>query len=70
MPGELLLDTGPLIALLDASERRHVDCAATLSAWRGPVVTTEAIVTEAAYLLSSAGADGTLPILGQIEPVS
>jgi predicted nucleic acid-binding protein len=35
---------------------------ATLSAWRGPVVTTEAVVTEAAYLLSSAGADGTLPI--------
>lgn len=62
MPAELLLDTGPLVALLDASERRHVDCATTFSAWRGAVVTTEAVVTEAAYLLSSAGADGTLPI--------
>jgi uncharacterized protein len=59
---ELLLDTGPLVALLDASERRHADCASTLSAWRGAVVTTEAVVTEAAYLLSSAGGDGTLPI--------
>jgi predicted nucleic acid-binding protein len=62
VPAELLLDTGPLVALLDASERRHVDCAATFSAWRGAVVTTEAVVTEAAYLLSSAGADGTLPL--------
>jgi predicted nucleic acid-binding protein len=59
---ELLLDTGPLVALLDASERRHADCVSTLSAWRGAVVTTEAVVTEAAYLLSSAGGDGTLPI--------
>src|SRR6187551_994775 len=59
---ELLLDTGPLVALLDASERRHDDCASILSAWRGAVVTSEAVVTEAAYLLSSAGGDGTLPI--------
>jgi predicted nucleic acid-binding protein len=62
VPAELLLDTGPLVALLDASERRHADCSATLSASRGAVVTTEAVVTEAAYLLSSAGADGTLPL--------
>jgi len=62
VPAELLLDTGPLVALLDASERRHVDCAAIFSAWRGAVVTTEPVVTEAAYLLSSAGADSTLPI--------
>ncbi|MFZ5897257.1 MAG: type II toxin-antitoxin system VapC family toxin [Myxococcota bacterium] len=62
MAAELLLDTGPLVALLDASERRHGDCVATFSAWRGAVVTTEAVVTEAAYLLSSAGADGSLAI--------
>jgi len=46
---ELILDTGPLVALLDASERRHAHCASTLSAWRGAVVTSEAVVTEAAY---------------------
>jgi predicted nucleic acid-binding protein len=59
---ELLLDTGPLVALLDSAERRHADCTATFSAWRGSVVTTEAVVTEAAYLLASAGADGSVAL--------
>jgi uncharacterized protein len=59
---ELLLDTGPLVALLDSAERRHSDCASVFSKWRGGVVTTEAVVTEAAYLLSSAGADGSIAI--------
>ena len=62
MPADLLLDTGALVALLDSSERRHADCKATFSAWHAGVVTTEAVVTEAAYLLASAGADGTLPL--------
>jgi len=59
---ELLLDTGPLVALLDSAERRHDDCTATFSAWRGSVVTTEAVVTEAAYLLSSSGVDGSVAV--------
>jgi predicted nucleic acid-binding protein len=59
---ELLLDTGPLVALLDSAERRHADCTATFAAWRGGVVTTEAVLTEAAYLLSSAGADGSVAL--------
>ncbi len=62
MGAELLLDTGPLVALLDSSERRHGDCAAIFSAWHGGVTTTEAVVTEAAYLLSSTGADGAVAI--------
>ncbi|HKY41218.1 MAG TPA: PIN domain-containing protein [Polyangiaceae bacterium] len=62
MVAELLLDTGPLVALLDSAERRHGDCAAAFSAWSGAVVTTEAVVTEAAYLLASAGADGSIAL--------
>ena len=62
MAARLLLDTGALVALLDASEKRHEDCVGVLAAWRGSVVTTEAVVTEAAYLLSSAGVDGTLAL--------
>lgn len=62
MAASLLLDTGPLVALLDASERRHEDCAQVLAQWRGTIATTEAVVTEAAYLLSSAGVDGTLAL--------
>lgn len=56
MADSLLLDTGPLVALLDASERRHADCAAFFKGWTGRVVTTEAVVTEATHLLSGAGA--------------
>ena len=62
MGAELLLDTGPLVALLHSAEQRHRDCTTTFSAWRGGVVTTEAVVTEAAYLLSSAGVDGSVAV--------
>ncbi len=51
MAGELLLDTGPLVSLLDRSQRRHDDCAAFFQAWEGAVVTTEAVLTEATHLL-------------------
>lgn len=51
MAGELLLDTGALVALLNRSEKRHVDCVAALEDWSGVVVTTEAVLTEAMYLL-------------------
>jgi predicted nucleic acid-binding protein len=50
------------VALLDASERQHQSCTGFFAAWRGSVVTTEAVVTEAAYLLSSADVDGTAAI--------
>jgi predicted nucleic acid-binding protein len=53
------MDTGPLVALLDSSERRHRDCAKFFSTWKGRVFTSEAVVTEAAYLLASAGVDGS-----------
>lgn len=62
MAAELLLDTGPLVALLDASERRHRDCKDFFATWKRSVVTTEAVITEATYLLSSAGVDGTAAI--------
>lgn len=51
MAGELLLDTGAFVALVDRSEKRHADCVAALDAWRGAVVTTEAVLTETLYLL-------------------
>jgi len=49
--GELLLDTGAFVALLDRRERRHADCVAALGAWTGAIVTTEAVLTETLYLL-------------------
>lgn len=51
MPVELLLDTGPFVALVDKDEKAHADCVAALESWSGPIVTTEAVVTETLYLV-------------------
>jgi len=48
---DLLLDTGPFVALLDRSERNHKRCAAFFRDFRGRLITTEAVLTEAVYLL-------------------
>ncbi len=50
----LLLDTGAFVALVDRSEARHADCVAALEAWKGPIVTTEAVLTETLYLVGPA----------------
>jgi predicted nucleic acid-binding protein len=51
MPTELLLDTGALVALIDRSEKLHADCVAALERSSGPIVTTEAVLTETLYLV-------------------
>lgn len=51
MAGELLLDTGAFVALVDRSENLHSECVAVLEAWTGPIVTREAVVTETLYLV-------------------
>jgi len=48
---ELVLDTGPLVALLDRSERNHQRCLTFFREFRGRMVTTEPVLTEAVYLL-------------------
>ena len=47
----VLLDTGPLVAMLDRSERNHDRCVAFLEGLSGRLLTTEAVLTEAIYLL-------------------
>jgi predicted nucleic acid-binding protein len=51
MAGELLLDTGALVSLLDRRQDLHAACALCFDEWKGPVVSTEAVLTEAAHLL-------------------
>lgn len=51
MAGELLLDTGALVSLLDRSQPQHQPCAVGFQAWTGPVVSTEAVLTETTHLL-------------------
>jgi predicted nucleic acid-binding protein len=47
-----LLDTGPLVAYLDANDAAHAVVAACLEAFRGQLCTTSAVITEAMYFIS------------------
>jgi len=47
----ILLDTGVIVALLDRSEHYHSQCVEVLSELAGSLVTCEACVAEAGYLL-------------------
>ncbi|MGC8495024.1 MAG: type II toxin-antitoxin system VapC family toxin [Syntrophobacteraceae bacterium] len=48
---EIILDTGPFVALLDRSERSHETCAAFFRESEGRFITTEPVLTEVIYLL-------------------
>lgn len=49
-----LVDTAPLIAYLDSSERGHAEVAARADPFTGHLVTTSAVVTEAMHFVSTA----------------
>lgn len=51
----ILVDAGPLVALIDAGEPDHDGCVAALEGLTAPMVTTWPAFTEAMYLLGSAG---------------
>ena len=54
-----LIDTAPVVALLDVRDRDHILCLSTLPALRSPLITTLAVITEAMHLLkASAGWTG------------
>ena len=48
----ILVDAGPLVALVDADDQFHRQCVASLKTLREPLVTVWPPVTEAMYLLS------------------
>ncbi len=58
MAAELLLDTGALVGLLDRSQSVHRVCAAFYATWKGPVITSEAVLTESIHLLSGVQGGG------------
>ncbi len=59
----ILIDAGPLVALVDADDQYHEKCVDCLKSLREPLVTVWPPLVEAVYLL------GDLP-KGQIRPLT
>ena len=50
--GRVLLDTGPLVAILHRDDRQHQRCREAFEPFRGLLLSTEAVLTEAMHLLA------------------
>jgi len=50
MAGEPLLDTGALVSILDRTRAHHQECVRFFEAWERPILSTEAVLTEATGL--------------------
>jgi predicted nucleic acid-binding protein len=63
----ILVDAGPLVALVDASDEHHARCVGALRELREPMGTVWPAVTEALYLLLDVpeGQDAVLEMLGR-----
>ena len=47
----ILVDAGPLVAIMDGDDEHHAKCTATIQNARGPLTTVWPALTEAMYLL-------------------
>lgn len=63
----LLIDTGPLVALLDRSDEYHEWAVEQFSHLSVPLITCEGTISEAAYLLQNSGVEprGVLELLNR-----
>lgn len=48
----LIVDTGPLVAAADRTDRQHNPCLELLETASGPLVTTAMVIAEAVYLVT------------------
>ncbi len=62
----VLIDTGPLVAILNARDTAHPICAGLMPQFRLPLLTTWAVIAEAAWLLRNVP-HGVPQLLGLID---
>lgn len=60
MDASVVVDTGPIVAMLDADEAHHDWVMSQMQRLRAPLVSCEAVLTEAAFLMSRAGVDSSI----------
>ena len=61
-PPTVVVDTGPIVALLDTDEAHHDWARSQFAALKPPLLTCEAVLSEASFLLQRASADPSLPV--------
>ena len=49
---QVIMDTGPWVALIDRSEERHRECVEWLKQFKGDIFSSEAVLTEVLHLLN------------------
>lgn len=58
----VVVDTGPIVALLDADEACHHWALSRFEELKAPLLTCEAVLSEACFLLQRARADPSMPV--------
>lgn len=62
MNEQILLDTGPLVSILNRRDAYHQWASDKLDGINPPLMTCEAVITEAVFLLQRSGGDPTVPL--------
>ena len=62
MQPAVIVDTGPIVALLDADETHHRWAHRQFESLAPPLLTSESVLSEACFLLRRLGGDSSLPV--------
>jgi predicted nucleic acid-binding protein len=67
MAERALVDTGPLVALLNVKDVAHAPCSAAVTTLSKPLISSWAVLAEAAWLLRNThgGLDGLMRLVGE-----